>query len=99
LPPPTTPFPYTTLFRSPQLSSLRLQADPPRDLHRGDQLGGLGALESLNLQQGDDRRLDHCPQRPELLQQLPPQLDRAGPLEEVRSEEHTSELQSLAYLV
>src|SRR5687767_15411190 len=83
-PPRSTLFPYTTLFRS-----LRLQRDVLRE-------GG----EVLR----QHRRLDHLaddhPQR------SPIQRDRGGAGQfglavalGSRSEEHTSELQSLAYLV
>src|SRR3712207_7984989 len=78
-PPRSTLFPYTTLFRSPELSDL------------------IAAAEVLLGEVADHRddALVRVPAGPQLLQAS------AGPLayEDVRSEEHTSELQSRQYLV
>src|SRR5205823_6735069 len=86
-PPPTTPtlFPYTTLFRS--------QASPAR---------GLGPRDRPH-----HRRLDDPDRRPHRQgRDAADDVAREGPQERrdlrtavPRSEEHTSELQSLAYLV
>src|SRR5205823_13020165 len=84
--PPTSPlFPYTTLFRS------RSRARPPRQGHRR-------AGRGLRPRAGD---------RPCVAGARPADSraaqggrhDPAGPDARTRSEEHTSELQSLAYLV
>src|SRR3712207_7416819 len=84
-PPRSTLFPYPTLFRS--------QADRTRDHVRGRRPG-----------HGDDRRADELelehylaelPARLEALVGVGHSLEREG----VRSEEHTSELQSRQYLV
>src|SRR3712207_8762944 len=83
-PPRSTLFPYTTLFRS----LVAVQGEGPS--HRG------ATKPSL--------RADPRPQRPTLLHDPPVGLqDRlygfVEPVGVVRSEEHTSELQSRQYLV
>src|SRR2546425_3179738 len=86
-PPRSTLFPYTTLFRSPR-DGRRLRAD-----ERGDRV----ADERPEL---GEERADLGGHEP-----LVPRADveRFDPVQrppaEPRSEEHTSELQSLAYLV
>src|SRR5687767_15216690 len=85
-PPRSTLFPYTTLFRS----ELGEAIHRPQPRVARDQVGG--ALIGVDLGQVPHRR-----GVPQLL------LVRAGQdgqvAQPVRSEEHTSELQSLAYLV
>src|SRR2546423_9623179 len=74
-PPRSTLFPYTTLFRSGELVSRRLDQDR-LDGHAARRLERAGDLPGLRLR------------------------ERARPRPHAkRSEEHTSELQSLAYLV
>src|SRR2546423_15235716 len=96
LPPRSTLFPYTTLFRS-----ARVGIDEA--LERGDDVVGAERLAVLELDVGaqlvrpDVRLLVRLPAHCELWAKLEP-LRRAGQ-ELARSEEHTSELQSLAYLV
>src|SRR3712207_7524221 len=82
-PPRSTLFPYTTLFRSRCQTNIR-----PRPL-----LGRItqSGPENEKLDQGDYKCLTlACP--------LPIHLCRCGSLR-MRSEEHTSELQSRQYLV
>src|SRR2546425_5261586 len=76
-PPRSTLFPYTTLFRSPQQSQLRV----PLARHRTHRL----LDRPIRVRDGTPVRLVLDPEP--LLAEAP------------RSEEHTSELQSLAYLV
>src|SRR2546425_3994408 len=83
-PPRSTLFPYTTLFRS---------LGPPD-----------GLKQHLRLEIGREQPgLEHAvaPKVPELAHLLAPrdQIPAARRLDDLRSEEHTSELQSLAYLV
>src|SRR5205823_9680438 len=97
--PSSTLFPYTTLFRSQEA------AQGPR---AGEGLLGAQALD-LPAREGAGRALARLRlSRPEGPQaRFPPALDHADqrrrtaerPLVQPRSEEHTSELQSLAYLV
>src|SRR5205823_14507218 len=92
-PPPTSPlFPYTTLFRS--------REHPVQDLQHLAEAHALGCLVGLEVPLQELERLEL---RRELdllllcvLRQEPEVLHEAL---HVRSEEHTSELQSLAYLV
>src|SRR2546423_10809009 len=74
LPPRSTLFPYTTLFRSHDGQQAAHRRGPPR---RHDRHLGRVQLRDLRVR----------PEEQEVLQ------------DHVRSEEHTSELQSLAYLV
>src|SRR3712207_6997116 len=80
-PPRSTLFPYTTLFRSPDLAHAVLPARPPRPARRPVVPAG--------------RAVAHEP-GPGAAER-----DRRRPLEDdrLRSEEHTSELQSRQYLV
>src|SRR3712207_9113205 len=95
-PPRSTLFPYTTLFRSGQhvgesLAGVKLvgEAVDHRDL------GMLGELVDVTLGEGADHDRDQVAR-----EHLGRVLDRLAPAElEVRSEEHTSELQSRQYLV
>src|SRR2546425_9628252 len=85
-PPRSTLFPYTTLFRSPH------QAGP--DLERADRVHptAVGPIYEVVTVGGEADLL--------VPQQLGAPRRRDGcELREPRSEEHTSELQSLAYLV
>src|SRR3712207_7725796 len=93
-PPRSTLFPYPPLFRSkwhapaqPAAHTWRLRAG---NSHRGGQQPG---VEQLVLEV-DEERL-HA----ELLPRRPPQQLARVELAAVRSEEHTSELQSRQYLV
>src|SRR5687767_15328186 len=83
-PPRSTLFPYTTLFRS---QAERRQVVPARVLgaqpHEGANGGGCG-VEHAHAIAGDH---------------LPEAVGARGGRRALRSEEHTSELQSLAYLV
>src|SRR2546422_7784174 len=98
-PPRSTPFPYTTLFRSRRYKAraLHFQLDLRRpEAQRGDAFGIPGRRHTLPETVRDF--LEHRP--------LDADLDRAEwpVLEEVahrlgRSEEHTSELQSRLHLV
>src|SRR5687767_15461724 len=85
-PPRSTLFPYTTLFRSG--SERRHGGRDPRPGDRADRLPGLADGAPGALHPAHERR----PGRRE-----PPRGD--GHPRVPRSEEHTSELQSLAYLV
>src|SRR5205823_13535453 len=90
-------FPYTTLFRSDYVPS------PAERPHAGKRLGGLSI-------QNQDALDCHCRAPPlrsgngtgrsqEVWLTAPRRRDRAVNSDHLRSEEHTSELQSLAYLV
>src|SRR5207253_10648625 len=84
-PPRSTLFPYTTLFRSPSAGG-RLRAHPHG---RADARPGRAAdREADQGAAAQPARADHLPHRH-------PQ----GPLLHLRSEEHTSELQSRGHLV
>src|SRR3712207_8783594 len=83
-PPRSTLFPYTTLFRSSAGRDLRGHAGPP---DRGDD-GEDHAHRGRPGRRGGQPGLDHRPA-------LPPEARVDG----LRSEEHTSELQSRQYLV
>src|SRR5687767_15935424 len=82
-PPRSTLFPYTTLFRSPQ------------ELRRRRPRRGQADPPRARLCPGADEEGPRLPDALLRLRQAGRELD--GLL--VRSEEHTSELQSLAYLV
>src|SRR5687767_15241640 len=84
-PPRSTLFPYTTLFRSGQQAGRR--REEPEEHHRC-----VGTA--------DDAGDRHVRVREPVVRQRLAQDRRRGEREVVaRSEEHTSELQSLAYLV
>src|SRR5205814_4155874 len=97
-PPRTTPFPYTTLFRSGQRNAKRpvgrLEATAVQQ-HDSVVLGQTeGEIERVDvLLEVFDRVLADVLSRPEL------EVDQAVVGIEQRSEEHTSELQSLRHLV
>src|SRR2546425_3808306 len=82
-PPRSTLFPYTTLFRSELLALGEQRLDPRRGALHIERPGHDAVQHRL----GDER--DHPFRRREQVVQL----------DHERSEEHTSELQSLAYLV
>src|SRR5687767_15500960 len=90
--PRATLFPYTTLFRSAGAFAAR-----PRGGPQGRGVAAQGAAEGVR-GVGAAQRIEGLPARPGTAEGIPPPRpqDRAG---HVRSEEHTSELQSLAYLV
>src|SRR2546425_6076016 len=84
-PPRSTLFPYTTLFRS-----VEIQSDGTADV-----FGGVVGADRFAVDIALDRATPDFDR--ELVRRAVPLLDhRIGGL---RSEEHTSELQSLAYLV
>src|SRR3989441_2366883 len=84
-PPRSTLFPYTTLFRSRRRDEEQLRPREPRPHH---------VVAAHELDGEPEERVGQQVN----LEQLPFHRDAgAGPPE--RSEEHTSELQSLAYLV
>src|SRR3712207_7044097 len=84
-PPRSTLFPYTTLFRSGrgEVYGLLARSALPVDRHAGHRLGPAG---------GQQRGAAD-------VEGLFPGLHDAAPDHVVRSEEHTSELQSRQYLV
>src|SRR5205823_14994558 len=94
-PPPSTLFPYTTLFRSggrPQTGRSPGAHHDPRPVHQPRPPRPLPAPQTVHL-----GRHGHG-----LLRPPPPRTDQqwdGRPVRPLRSEEHTSELQSLAYLV
>src|SRR3712207_8338071 len=88
-PPRSTLFPYTTLFRSLVLPGAALQGGQQRVEVGEQQVGGAAELHrqaGVEHVGGGHPLVDVAGQRPDLLG-------------EVRSEEHTSELQSRQYLV
>src|SRR5437899_7559345 len=95
-PPRSTPFPYTTLFRSPHDvrpgQAAQRSRDPPLslDVTRRDLLKLLAIAAASGI---DPRRLE-ADDGPERLLEFEP-LGNVT----LRSEEHTSELQSLRHLV
>src|SRR5205823_10241485 len=99
-PPPRPPlFPYTTLFRSEHL--LEVAAAVDRRLHAEQGVDDFGHL----LLEGRAHVLHHGGFEVRILARLEHEGDRERHLpqgrqvRDERSEEHTSELQSLAYLV
>src|SRR2546425_8325190 len=89
-PPRSTLFPYTTLSRSPRHDGAQQVAEPRQ---RHDDEGDAEHVHTHPRIQPADR----CGERAGYPGQHATQ--RKGGREEPRSEEHTSELQSLAYLV
>src|SRR5205823_10648359 len=88
LPPAATLFPYTTLFRSPRRAA---GARSLRPRSRPTATPGPAAVRGRRrLRDAALRRLGHA---------RPDHPGHEQPGTEGRSEEHTSELQSLAYLV
>src|SRR5205823_12299859 len=94
-PPSSTLFPYTTLFRS----------DDVRHLDRGLSRAGDRAQRAPAAQRAEEpvrgARVARAPdaRRRDLRRCPDARRTREGPVRRARSEEHTSELQSLAYLV
>src|SRR5438445_3810237 len=78
-PPRSTLFPYTTLFRSGQLSEIGVRRGVTGSSQQWSEAMALPPMRAI---------------RPEKIQ--PPDVRR---LDRMRSEEHTSELQSRQYLV
>src|SRR5687767_15710752 len=94
-PPISTLFPYTTLFRSQQVPDISGGSGPsphPPIQQVPDISGGSGPSPHPPIQQVPDISGGSGPSPHPPIQQVP---DISGG----RSEEHTSELQSLAYLV
>src|SRR3712207_8618132 len=85
-PPRSTLFPYTTLFRSPDLVDAHAVEPVPRE-----ELGCCG--EDLLPTAG------HRAMVPTVLAPINPRVPLSGTASSARSEEHTSELQSRQYLV
>src|SRR5205823_12879131 len=98
-PPTSTLFPYTTLFRSRDLPREHRRE---RIHERGENQGPLGAEELVDAdgRQAADEPADDRDDRETRVRgdELALAADERGH-ERARSEEHTSELQSLAYLV
>src|SRR5205823_11428873 len=94
LPPPTTYplFPYTTLFRSTR--SATVQPLPPLPSRPQPDVGGL-TVPGPAAPQATGALPPTKPPQTASLPEAPALTDAAS----YRSEEHTSELQSLAYLV
>src|SRR5205823_12748724 len=94
-----TPFPYTTLFRSARPQQRGIQN--VRAVRRGDQDYPFVRLKTVHLhEQRVQRLLAFVMSAAEACTAMP--SDRVNFVDEDdagRSEEHTSELQSLAYLV
>src|SRR2546423_6509829 len=89
-PPRSTLFPYTTLFRSLD--------DAASQLHAGGRAGGGRGVHDVV--QGARQALHVSGPRQQLQRQSLQERGERGDVEGLaRSEEHTSELQSLAYLV
>src|SRR3712207_9341441 len=95
-PPRSTLFPYTTLFRSLYVETMRLgraasEADRAWALERVDR-------ETTRLNHLVDKVLRFSPASRGLA--APPErVDAAAEVSQIRSEEHTAELQSRQYLV
>src|SRR5436189_575153 len=88
LPPRSTLFPYTTLFRSPLVP---VEAEPLEGLEdRGDVLVGRARTVGV---------LDPEDEGPAVVARVEPVEQRGARATTARSEEHTSELQSPMYLV
>src|SRR3989441_11553113 len=95
-PPRSTLFPYTTLFRS--RPRLELSEDRQHSDHRRSRAEDRGrAPEDEELRQEVAQRDQDDPRRDGPLARHAPRP--RGARAPARSEEHTSELQSLAYLV
>src|SRR3712207_9303451 len=95
-PPRSTLFPYTTLFRSHAerlraLLALGIRGRDDRQRRRRDE----GGAQALQRPEDDQLAL----RRREAVQQRGDGEDDDARQEELRSEEHTSELQSRQYLV
>src|SRR5687767_15769468 len=91
-PPRSTLFPYTTLFRS--VSSGAVKSKPRRPRMAGAEAASAALAPSEALASAAV-----TPAPPELLLTVKNRLPTPSAPPVLRSEEHTSELQSLAYLV
>src|SRR3712207_7348956 len=94
-PPRSTLFPYTTLFRSPGGPELGGSADGGGGTGGEDRLGRALGREGRLPHHGDRRTAARAARRPCCHRPQP----RAEVPRALRSEEHTSELQSRQYLV
>src|SRR5262249_59737295 len=83
-PPPSPPFPYTTLFRSGRRPRARRGAEPPPFRHSGADLPAYLARAPVARELASSGRIAVTLRKPPI---------------QARSEEHTSELQSLTNLV
>src|SRR2546425_7228066 len=93
-PPRSTLFPYTTLFRSHRPHEPQEDGEPDdAGFHQGSRI-----LCVHEARPGDAVAENRAP-RPRVERLLHADESRGGRRVEGRSEEHTSELQSLAYLV
>src|SRR5687767_15345044 len=91
--PRSPPFPYTTLFRSLGVTGeLATQKTEQRPLQREDEAGRLGGREAEPCARAREVGEERARRHPGRIVDVE---NRFG----TRSEEHTSELQSLAYLV
>src|SRR5205823_13000849 len=97
-PPIALLFPYTTLFRSRQLAAARETHTKRLALHEGHRIEGK-PVRLARAQQWHDVRMLQSRRDLDLASE-PFRAHACGQLgRQDRSEEHTSELQSLAYLV
>src|SRR5205823_8237082 len=94
-PPRSTLFPYTTLFRSAEVRAQTF-GKTQVDLDRDNSFRATSKLGRDRSSAGTD--LVHYVRRIKA-REINEIADKRRTLEKVRSEEHTSELQSLAYLV
>src|SRR2546425_3397706 len=96
-PPRSTLFPYTTLFRSLLGASVPARVEcPPAILSSASRGGGHRPAGTARQAPGSARPFRRCAP---VAQTFPQPTDALRPFAFHRSEEHTSELQSLAYLV
>src|SRR3989441_11109931 len=95
-PPRSTLFPYTTLFRSPLLvlsgTPMGFRTHEADVMRRHAEFLGVPPARILIVKHDSDSTREEAGV-------VVPILKRRGLKEVIRSEEHTSELQSLAYLV
>src|SRR2546423_11206398 len=94
-PPRSTLFPYTTLFRSPR-DDPRRHGAPKQGGRAIMPSGGIAVQGLANLVRDEQRRAANAASAAVLTVEVIGSRDWPIP---ARSEEHTSELQSLAYLV
>src|SRR5205823_8045121 len=97
-PPPSPPFPYTTLFRSAAPAANSTVSPLPAPLTMPVKTAPGSAISRLPLPVNDTAVPPDPMIVPALVRVLPP-FAKLTPRPLGRSEEHTSELQSLAYLV
>src|SRR5947209_13723930 len=91
-PPSSTPFPYTTLFRSVDGHLVTASFELAEKVSQAELAAALTGFRGLPQERG----LPSAPRQPI---HLLPGIDRPQPRRDARSEEHTSELQSRQYLV